>query len=469
MKGLKTIISRQTWSDIRESLSGTELDFTTGRLGRALLLLSIPMVLEMVMESIFALADIFFVSRLGSGAVATVGITESLMTVVYALGAGLGVGTTALISRRIGEKDREKASLTAFQAIFTGFLVALPISLLGVLYAQNFLRLMGAGPEIVESGFSYTAIMIGGNLVIVWLFIINAVFRSAGDAAISLRVLLLANALNIILDPLLIFGIGPFPEMGIKGAAIATTTGRGLAVLYQFYLLFRGNARVHLLRRHLVAAPAVIWKLVRLSLGGIGQNIIATSSWIGLMRITAEFGSHVLAGYTIAIRILIFAMLPAWGLSNAAATLTGQNLGAGQPERAERSVWLTSRVNMIFLGLVAVFLAINPALFIRIFIDDAGVIRAGAQCLRILSYGFVFYALGMVMVQAFNGAGDTLTPTLLNLLCFWIIEIPLAALLAFSLGLEQQGVYIAIAMSESLMSLLAWFLFRRGKWKLNVV
>ena len=456
-------------SDIMESIRGTDLDFTRGRLGRAILLLSVPMILEMVMESVFALADIFFVSKLGSDAVATVGITESLMTLIYALGAGLGVGTTALVSRRAGEKDRTGISTAATQAIFVGFLVSLPIALAGIFFSRDFLQLMGASREITGQGYRYTSIMIGGNLVIMWLFIINAVFRSAGDAAISLRVLVLANGLNLILDPLFIFGPGPFPEWGIEGAAIATTTGRGLAVLYQFFKLYRGSTRVRIRSGDLKPAPAVAMKLVRLSAGGIGQNIIATSSWIGLIRIIAEFGSEVLAGYTIAIRIVLFSMLPAWGLSNAAATLTGQNLGARQPRRAERSVWLTSRINMIFLGLVALFLIINPAFLIRLFIDEPRVIENGGQCLRIISYGFVFYALGMVMVQAFNGAGDTFTPTLLNLICFWIIEIPLAAFLAFTLGMNQDGVYTSIVLSESLMSLLAWILFRRGKWKLRHV
>ena len=441
------------------------MDFTTGRLGRAILLLAIPMVLEMVMESVFALVDIFYVSRLGSDAVATVGITESLMTVIYALGGGLAVGTTALVARRTGEKNMEAAAGTAVQAILAGFLVAIPISVLGIFFAKDFLRLMGASREVIDSGYRYTSIMIGGNLVIVWLFIINAVFRSAGDAAISMRILFIANGLNLILDPLLIFGIGPFPELGIQGAAIATTTGRGLAVIYQFYLLFRGHTRVHLSRRFLSVSPRIIAKLVRLSSGGIAQNIIATSSWIALIRITAGFGSEVLAGYTIAIRIIIFALLPAWGLSNAASTLTGQNLGARKPERAERAVWLTGKVNMVFLGLIAVFLILNPALLIKPFINDPSVIAAGAECLRTISFGFVFYALGMVMIHAFNGAGDTLTPTLINLLCFWIIEIPLAAILAIKAGFGQQGVYIAIVVSESLLSLIAWYLFRQGKWK----
>jgi len=328
---------------------------------------------------------------------------------------------------------------------------------------------MGATPDIVESGYMYTRIMMGGNIVIMLLFIINAVFRSAGDAAISMRVLWIANIINIILDPCLIFGWGPFPELGIKGAAVATNIGRGLAVVYQLFLLFRGRGRVRILRKHLRFNFNVMVKLVRLSLGGIGQNIIATSSWIGMVRIIAVFGSNVLAGYTIAIRIIIFAMLPAWGLGNAAATLVGQNLGANKPDRAERSVWLAGYSNMIFLGLIALFLIINPAFFIKLFIDNELVINAGATCLRIVSYGFLFYGMGMIVIQALNGAGDTITPTKINFFCFWLLEIPLAYLLAITIGMQEKGVYISIVISESVMTLAGLYYFRLGKWKLKKV
>ena len=460
---------RSLWSDIRESVYGTEQDFTSGRISRALLLLSIPMVLEMVMESVFALVDIFFVSRLGSGAVATVGITESLLTIIYALAVGFSVGTTALISRRIGEKNREGAAVGAVQAILVGIMMAVVIGVTGAVFSKDFLRLMGATPDIVESGYMYTRIMMGGNIVIMLLFIINAVFRSAGDAAISMRVLWIANIINIILDPCLIFGWGPFPELGIKGAAVATNIGRGLAVIYQLFLLFRGRGRVKILRKHLRFNFKVMAKLIRLSLGGIGQNIIAMSSWIGMVRIIAVFGSNVLAGYTIAIRIILFAMLPAWGLGNAAATLVGQNLGANKPGRAERSVWLAGYANMIFLGLIALFLIINPAFFIKLFIDNEQVINSGATCLRIVSYGFLFYGMGMIVIQALNGAGDTITPTKINFFCFWLLEIPLAYLLAITTGMQEKGVYISIVVSESVMTLAGLYFFRLGSWKLKKV
>lgn len=460
---------RQLWRAILESISGTDHDFTEGNIKRAILLLSIPMVLEMVMESVFAVVDIFFVSKLGTHAVATVGITESLMTIVYAIGMGLGVGTTALVARRIGEKNHEGASVVAFQAILTGLIISMLIAIPGAIFASRLLELMGAEDEMVRDGFMYTAIMLGSNGIIMLLFIINAVFRSSGDAVLSMRVLWLANLINIILDPLLILGIGPFPELGIKGAAIATATGRGIGVAYQFWLLFNRKGRIQLKIRHLFVQVRVLISLIRLSLGGIGQSLIATTSWIGLVRIIAEFGSGAIAGYTIAIRVVIFTLLPSWGLSNAAATLVGQNLGAKKPARAQQSVWLTARINMIFMGFVSVVFILAPAFFIRIFIQDPEIVEFGAVCLRIISYGFVFYGMGMVMIQALNGAGDTGTPVVINLLCFWMIEIPLAYLLALRWGVAENGVYIAIIIAETLMALIAAIIFQKGKWKLRKV
>ncbi|MDB4303883.1 MATE family efflux transporter [Desulfosarcina sp.] len=460
---------RKIVSDIKEAIAGTEQDFTKGSLKRAIFLLSVPMVLEMMMESIFAVVDIYYVSRLGADAVATVGITESLITIVYAIGVGLSMATTAMVSRRIGEKDKRGAGRAAFQSIITGLFVSLLIAVPGIIFAEDLLRLMGAEESIYTSMSSYTAIMLGGNAVIMLLFIINAVFRSAGDAAISFRVLLIANGLNIILDPILIFGLGPIPELGIMGAAIATNIGRGLAVIYQFYLLFKGNKRVRLGFDNIRVHFETIKQLIKLSVGGIGQNIIAMSSWIGLVRIISVYGSEALAGYTIAIRIIIFALLPSWGISNAAATLVGQNLGAKQPERAEKSVWMVGKINIVLMGLLSVILILFPSFFIRLFITDDNVVASGAMSLRIISYGFALYGLGMVLVQALNGAGDTITPTKINFFCFWLIEIPLAYLLALQLNVGETGVYYSIVIAESAMTIAALWFFRRGKWKLKEV
>jgi len=460
---------KQLRKDIWESIAGTELDFTTGSIGRAVFLLSVPMVLEMVMESIFAIVDIFFVSKLGSEAVATVGITESLITIVYSIGSGLAVATTALVARRTGEKRPEEASKVAFQAILTGIMVSFLIAVPGFLWSSDLIRLMGGSLEMQHGLSEYTRIMLGFNGIIIVLFIINAVLRSSGDAAMSLRVLVIANIFNIVLDPLLIFGIGPFPELGIKGAAIATVTGRGIGILFQFFLLFRGKRRVRITLADIRIEPHTILQIIKLSLGGIGQSLIATTSWVGMVRIIATFGSNVVAGYTIAIRIIIFGLLPSWGISNAASTLVGQNLGANQPDRAERSVWMTARINMVILALIGLILALFPGTFIRLFILDPEVVLPGIQALRIISIGFLFYGLGMAMIQAFNGAGDTVTPTKAYFVCFWLIEIPLAWILSKTFGMGQTGVFIAIVIAETTMTILALFLFRRGKWKLKKV
>lgn len=459
----------QILRDIKESISGTEQDFTKGSINRAIFLLSVPMVLEMIMESVFAIVDIYFVSRLGAEAIATVGITESLITIVYALGVGLAMATTAMVSRRIGEKDHDGARRAAFQSILTGFFVSLLIAIPGIIFAKDLLRLMGAEEVIINSMSSYTAIMLGGNVVIMLLFIINAIFRSAGDAAISFRVLIIANGLNIVLDPMLIFGIGPFPELGIMGAAIATNIGRGIAVIYQFYLLFRGKKRVQLMLKNVRIHFSTIKKLIQLSLGTISQYLIATSSWILLYRIISEFGSEALAGYTIAIRIIIFSLLPSWGISNAAATLTGQNLGAKQPERAEKSVWIVGRLNMIIMTIISIVLILFPHILVSIFTSDPNVFESAVNSLRTISFGFILYGLGMVLIQAINGAGDTITPTKINLISFWILEIPLAYYLALQFGFGEQGVYYAIVIAETVMTLIALWYFRKGKWKLKEI
>ncbi len=457
------------WADIKSSIAGTEQDFTEGKLGRAILLLSIPMVLEMSMESVFAVVDIFFVSRLGAEAVATVGITESLITIVYAIGIGLAMGTTAMVSRRYGEKNKEGASIAAVQGIIVAALISLPIALIGIVYSKDLLRLMGAEPIIVDTLYEYTSIMIGGNIVIMLLFVINAVFRGTGDAAVSMRVLWLANGLNIILDPLLIFGIWIFPEFGIKGAAIATVTGRGIGVVYQFYLLGSGNHRLKIGIKQFVAHLQIMKRLIQVSLGGIFQFIIATTSWIGLVRILAEFGSVTVASYTIAIRIFIFSILPSWGMSNAAATLVGQNLGAGKPDRAEKSVWVTAGVNMIFLALVGIVFLIAAESLVGLFSTDPIIIEIGGRFLRIISYGYLAYAFGMIIIQAFNGAGDTFTPTAINFICFWLIEIPLAYFLALEFGFGGDGVFYAIVAAETLLAVIGYIVFKQGKWKTKQV
>lgn len=455
--------------DVAEAVSGSEQDFTEGKLSRAILLLSIPSVLEMVMESVFVIVDIYFVSKLGADAVATVGITESMITIIYAIAIGLGTATTSMVSRRIGEKKPESASNAAFQAIMTGLAVSFIIGIPGAIFAEKLLGFMGASRNIIENMSGYTRIMLGGNIVIMMLFIINAVFRSAGDAAVAMKVLWIGNIINIILDPIFIFGLGPFPEMGVTGAAIATNIGRGSAVLVQFYLLFFGNKRIRLSVKNITIDFRIMLKLLKLSFGSIGQNLIGTTSWIALVRIISIFGSEVVAGYTIAIRIIGFTILPSWGISNASSTLVGQNLGAKKPERAERAVWVTGWVNMILLGIIGLILVIFPEFFIRLFIDNENVIKSGVLGLRIISIGFIAYGLGMVLVNSFNGAGDTSTPLKINVFAFWLVEIPLAWLLAIKAGLNEEGVFIAIVIAESLMTLIAWLVFRRGKWKLKEV
>jgi len=463
---------REFFQDLREAIGGSERDFTQIPLSKAIILLSIPMVLEMIMESIFALVDIFFVARLGAEAVATVGITESLMTIIYTVGIGLSVGTTALVSRRIGEKRPEEASVAAVQAIFAGIIASLLFSAIGIFYAKDLLRLMGASESTIEMGYMYPTIMLGGNVVIMLLFIINAVFRSSGDAAISMRVLWFANILNIILDPLLIFGVGPFPEMGIKGAAVATNIGRGIAVIYQLYLLGKGNHRVKIRAQQIVVRMSEVVKLVKLSLGAIGQYFIATSSWIFLVWVVTSLGEEVVAGYTIAIRLLMFVILPSWGMANAAATLVGQNLGAGKPERAERAAWVVGIANMIFLGLVSIIFIAIPDSFIGFFIDGSEeplVLSSGITCLRIVSFGFLVYAMGMVMINSINGAGDTATPVWINFIAFWLLEIPVAYVFTNVLDLHVNGVCYAILIGEAALTFIAMIIFRRGKWKLTQV
>ncbi|MGQ1786005.1 MATE family efflux transporter [Saccharicrinis sp. GN24d3] len=451
--------------NVWQALMGTSFDYTEIKLSKAIFLLAIPMVLEMVMESIFAIVDIYFVSKLGADAVAAVGITESVITIVYSIAFGLSMATTALVSRRIGEKRSEKAAHIAWQSIITGIIISAAIAIPGLLFARQILGLMGASDMLIEQFSGYPTIMLGGNVVIMLIFINNAIFRGAGDAAISLRVLVIANGLNIILDPMLILGLGPFPKLGIEGAAWATNIGRGVAVLYQFYILFKGSARVMLIPDKLRLDRQKIAQVLNIASGGIFQSLIATSSWIGLVRIVSSFGSEAVAGYTIAIRIIIFVLLPSWGLSNAASTLVGQNLGAHRPDRAERSVWFTARANMIFLGILSIVFIWAPTFFIELFTQEEAVVTIGAECLRIVSFGFIFYGLGMVLVQSFNGAGDTRTPTRINVVAFWMIEIPVAYVLAMHTSMGYKGAFFAIIIAEAIMTSISYFLFKKGRWK----
>ncbi|MCI0432431.1 MAG: MATE family efflux transporter [Gemmatimonadetes bacterium] len=454
---------------IRAALRGEGGDPTTGPIDRAILYLAVPMVLEMVMESVFAITDIFFVSRLGAEAVAAVGLTESLITIVYTVAMGLSIGVTAMVARRTGEKDPDGAADATAQAIALGLLTAVVLGIAGGLYAERLLRLMGAADPVIRIGSGYTRVLLSANGVVLLLFLINAAFRGAGDAAIAMRVLWLANGINIVLDPCLIFGLGPFPEMGVTGAAVATSIGRGTGVLFQVWILFRGGGRLSLLARHVRVHVGVMWRLIRLSATGTFQVFVGMASWIGLVRVLAGFGSQALAGYTIAIRIVIFALLPAWGLANAAATMVGQGLGARDPERAERAVWIAGRMNLVFLGAVGLFFLIAAPLVVTPFGGDAETSRYAMRCLRIVSAGFFFYAWGMVLTQSFNGAGDAWTPTFLNLFCFWLVELPLAWFLAYRLGLGPDGVFGAITIAFSSLAVLAGWLFRKGRWKVAVV
>ena len=458
------------WTIVRESVRGeVHHDFTVGPIGRAVLLLAVPMVLEVVLESVFAVADIFWVSRLGPDAVASVGLTESLLTVIYALAMGLGIGATAVVARRIGEKDPEGAARAALQALALALLVSVVLGTAGALLAPRLLALMGASPGVIETGRGYATIMLGGEAAIIVLFVANAIFRGAGDAAIAMRVLWLANIINIVLGPLLIFGPGPFPALGVTGAAIATTTGRSIGAIYAVTRLFRQASRIPVGRRHLRVDVGVMRQILSLSGSATLQNLIGMASWIGLVRILAGYGSEALAGYTIAVRLIIFALLPSWGLSNAAATMVGQSLGARKPERAERAVWQAGAYNARFLVAVGILFFVAAPLILRAFTTDPVVSDYAIRCLRIVALGYPLYAYGMVLTQSFNGAGDTWTPTWLNLFCFWIFEIPLAWGLSGPAGFGPSGVFWAIMASFSLLALASVVLFRRGRWKTRVV
>ncbi len=454
------------WATLREAVAGSEQNFTEGSIGRAIFLLSVPMVLEMAMESLFGLVNIFWVGKLGKDQAAAVGITESLLTIVFTVALGLSMGTTAMVARRIGEQDSEGAARAAEQSILLGILVSIPLALIGVLFHRQLFALMNAEAGVTSAGAGYIMVIFGANVVIMLLFLINAIFRGAGDAAIAMRSLWIGNIINLILDPCLIFGLGPFPELGVMGSAIATTIGRGVAVMYQLSRLSGGHSRVPLQFSRLFKPDfELMGTLLRISLGGIFQMLIATSAWMVLMSLVGKFGSAAQAGYTFAIRIIVVTILPAWGMSNAAATLVGQNLGAKKPERAEKSVWLTCHSNAVFMAGVTILYTVFPELLIRIFTQDETVIPFGVDALRYIGYGYIFYGYGMVLSASFNGAGDTYTPTVINLICFWALQMPLAYWMAMKTGLEARGVFLAVTIAESVLAIMAMVIFKRGKWK----
>ena len=453
------------WSTLREAVRGSHQDFTQAPIGRAVVLLAVPMVLEMLMESVFAVADVFFVGRLGAQAIATVGITESIMTTIYAIAIGLSIGATAIVARRIGEKSPDEAARSAVQSIALGIGVAIIVGSVGVVFGPRLLALMGAGDDVLAIGSTFPRVMIGGSGTVLLLFLMNAIFRGAGDAAIAMRVLWFANAINIVLGPCFIFGIGPFPRLGVTGAAVGTTIGRGCGVLYQFYQLTRRGQRIEIHRRHLALDFGVMKSILRISGTATVQNFIATASYMGLVFILTAFGSTAVAGNTIGIRVIIFALLPAWGVSNAAATLVGQNLGAGRPDRAQQAALTAGWYNTACLPIVgAVFLLFAPQI-VSLFTHDPMVAQYGERCLRAVAAGFPFYGFAYVLIAAFNGAGDTRTPTLINVVCLWMWEIPLAWALAHPLGMGPTGVFIAVAIAFSTMALVSAAIFRRGDWK----
>ena len=457
------------WASVREAIAGSQQDYTNVRIERAIVMLAVPMVLEMIMESLFGVVDMFWVAHLGADAIATVALTETVLTLLFTIALGLSMAVTAMVSRRIGEKDPAAASVVAVQAIAVGVAVSCVTGVIGFVFAADLLRTMGASPAVVRLGTNYTRTMLGGSITVFLLFLINAVFRGAGDAATAMRALWIANAINICLNPFLIFGLGPFPLLGVTGSAVGTTIGRGSGVAYQIYRLVSGRSRITVQWSQARLDFGVMWRLVRMSFGATFQYFVQMASWIGMIRIVASFGSAAVAANTLAIKIIVFAVLPSWGMSNAAATLVGQNLGARKPDRAEQAVWRSGFYNMCFLGGLGLIFIVLAEPIIRIFTSDPAVLPMAVTCLRYLSYGNISYAYGMVVVTSFNGAGDTFTPTILNLICFWLCQIPLGWVLAFHMGLGATGPFVAVALSETLLAVLAIVWFRRGTWKKQVV
>lgn len=461
---------KNTWQLVKQSVAGdSEINYTEGSIGRVSMLLAIPMILEMAMESVFAVVDIFFVAGLGTAAVATVGLTEAMITLLYAVAIGLSMGTTAMVARRIGEKDNAGASLAAAQAIWLGVFVSIIVGLVGIFYAPNILMAMGADQQVLAIGVPYTRLMFGGSFTILFLFLINGIFRGAGDASLAMKALTLANCINIVLDPCLIYGYGPFPELGLTGAAVATNIGRGIGVLYGLYYICGGGGRIFLHTANMLPHLATLTSLIKISLGGIAQFLVATASWIFLVQIVSSFGSDAVAGYTIGVRIVMFTILPAWGLSNAAATLVGQNLGAGLPDRAEQSVWQIVKFNAVYMGFASLIMLLFATPLVGIFIEESVASGYAVQALWIFALGYIPWGIGMAIIQSFNGAGDTMTPTWINVFCFWLVQVPLAYSLAMLLELGPVGVFWAVFVSDVLTGIVGYFVFRRGKWKLRYV
>jgi putative MATE family efflux protein len=450
----------------KQALKGGEHDYTSGSINRAIFLLAVPMIAEMIMESLFAVVDVFFVSKVSVNAVATVGLTESVLFIIYSIAVGFSMAVTAFVARRVGEKEFKRSGDAAFQAIFLAIVVSVILGLAGFIYAEDVLRLMGGEEALISEGAGYAQIMYAGNMSIILLFLINAIFRGAGDPSIAMRSLWIANGLNIILDPLLIFGIGFFPEMGVMGAAVATTLGRSIGVLYQLYHLLSGSSVVRITMDNIVLRVKTIVEMIKVSAGGISQFLIESASWIFLVRVISTFGSEALAGYTIAFRVIVFTLLPSWGMANAAATLVGQNLGAKQPERAATSVWRTAKYNALFLVTVSLIFFLFAQPILSFFTDEPEVKRIGISALEIICLGYIFFSYGMVISQAFNGAGDTRTPMWISLVVFWFIQIPLAYWLSIELNWQSNGVFYSIAIAHSLYAIVSILLFRKGKWTL---
>lgn len=460
---------KKIWKTFLEAIHGAEHDYTEGSISKAVILLGVPMVLEMVMESVFAITDIFFVGKLGPQAIATIGLTESLLTVVYTLAFGLSIGASAMISRRVGEKDLNGAAITAVQTLLIGTVVSILITLIGTVFATDLLRLMGATEDVVEYGVNYMRVMFAGNIVILLLFLGNAIVRGAGDGALAMRALWIANGINVLLVPCFVYGFLIIPAFGVTGAAIATTVSRGIGATYTLWHLFSGSGRIKVFKRHFAINLELIKRILALSGSGTLQVFIGTASWIGLVRVMSTFGSEAVAGYTVGFRIILFALFPAFGLGNAAATMMGQSLGAGKPERAEKAVWLAAFYNMIFLGFMGViFITFAPEIIDR-FTTDQAVHDYATSCLRIVSSGFLLYAFGMVLSQSFNGAGDTWTPTIINFFVFWLFEIPVAYILSTPVGMGPKGVFLAVTLSFSTMAIVCAVVFRKGKWKTKKV